>query len=82
MSEGPGKYNDLTDYVREQTKADGVVLVVIGGTRGSGFELQFSTHDSGDGRYLVMMEQVKLLRDVADRIQSDARRMRQKVRGN
>jgi hypothetical protein len=35
-----GKYDDLCSYVREQTKADGVVVIVVGGDKGHGFAVQ------------------------------------------
>ena len=36
MPLGPGKYDDLATYCMEQTKADAVVVLVIGGNRGHG----------------------------------------------
>lgn len=40
MALGPGKYDDLCTQVREQLEADGVILVVIRGKKGSGFSVQ------------------------------------------
>lgn len=40
MALGPGKYTDITTSVREQTKARAVVLMVVGGDKGTGFEVQ------------------------------------------
>jgi len=40
MALGPGKYDDLCTYVREQAKADGALVIVINGTRGVGFSCQ------------------------------------------
>jgi hypothetical protein len=40
MPLGPGKYDDLATYVREHTQAEGVVVVVFGGTKGGGFSVQ------------------------------------------
>jgi hypothetical protein len=37
---GPGKYDDLCTHVREQAHADGVVLIIANGARGSGFSVQ------------------------------------------
>lgn len=37
---GPGKYDDACTIARESTKASGVLLVVIGGEKGSGFSVQ------------------------------------------
>lgn len=40
MAFGPGKYDDLCTYAREAAKAQGVVLIVTDGERGSGFSVQ------------------------------------------
>lgn len=40
MSDGPGKYDDLCTYVREEANAAGAVVIVINGERGSGFSIQ------------------------------------------
>lgn len=37
---GPGKYDDLCTIVREQAQAAGVIVIVIGGNKGSGFSCQ------------------------------------------
>lgn len=37
---GPGVYDDLCTYVREQSGADAVIVLVINGKRGSGFSAQ------------------------------------------
>jgi hypothetical protein len=37
---GPGKYDDVCTAARTTTKAAGVILIVIGGERGSGFSCQ------------------------------------------
>jgi hypothetical protein len=42
MALGPGKYDDFVTEVREKTGAAGVVLLVVDGTRGSGFSAQLS----------------------------------------
>lgn len=36
----PGKYDDLCTMVREATQAEGVVLMIVRGNRGSGFSVQ------------------------------------------
>lgn len=46
MALGPGKYDDLCTYVREQAKAQGVLLIVLGGERGSGFSCQAGLADT------------------------------------
>ena len=40
MSLGPGKYDDLCTNVRLSAMARGVVLIVLGGHKGSGFSVQ------------------------------------------
>lgn len=40
MAIGPGKYDDLCTMVRDRAKADGAVVIVIGGERGTGFSCQ------------------------------------------
>jgi len=38
--EGPGKYDDLCTFVREQAKADAAIVIVFNGEKGSGFSVQ------------------------------------------
>lgn len=40
MATGPGKYDHLATLVRDQTAAAAVIVVVFGGTDGSGFSVQ------------------------------------------
>jgi hypothetical protein len=43
MALGPGKYDDLCTYVREQAGVSdegGAIVIVMGGKRGSGFACQ------------------------------------------
>ena len=42
MASGPGKYDDLCSYVREQAEAEAAFVIVIRGNRGSGFSCQAS----------------------------------------
>ena len=63
MAQGPGKYDDLCTYVRENTEARAVVVIVLGGNNGSGFSVQ--AH--GD----VVLEVAQLLRSVADQMDAD-----------
>ena len=37
---GPGKYDEQCTYVREQTQAEGVAVLVLNGERGCGFSVQ------------------------------------------
>lgn len=40
MSTGPGKYGDLVTRVRTETRAIGVVMIIFGGNKGSGFSVE------------------------------------------
>lgn len=40
MAVGPGKYDHLCTLVRERAEAQGAVVIVFGGPRGSGFSCQ------------------------------------------
>lgn len=46
MAIGPGKYDDLATDLRNKAKAEGVLLVVLNGERGSGFSAQLSVADT------------------------------------
>jgi hypothetical protein len=43
MAIGPGKYDEECTYVREATNADAVIVIVLGGLKGSGFSVQTTT---------------------------------------
>lgn len=40
MPIGPGKYDDICTYVREEAKAKGAIVLVFDGEKGSGFSCQ------------------------------------------
>lgn len=40
MPIGPGKYDHLCTYVREQANAEGAIVVILNGDRGAGFSVQ------------------------------------------
>ena len=63
MALGPGKYDDLATIVREQTNAQAVIVVVIGGTLGNGFSVQ--------AREGVVLKIPALLRMLANTIEAD-----------
>ncbi len=63
MALGPGKYDDLATLVRDGTKADGVIVIVIGGSKGSGFSVQAT--------FEVTAKLPELLRTMADNIERD-----------
>lgn len=62
MPKGPGKYDHLACSARDKTQADGLVLIVLNGIRGSGFSVVAT--DPGLATSLP-----GLLRDVADEIE-------------
>lgn len=41
MPLGPGKYDAECSRVMKDTKAEAVIVLVVGGTRGHGFSLQY-----------------------------------------
>lgn len=47
MPVGPGKYDDLCTYVREEAEAEGVLLIVINGNKGHGFSCQALEYMAG-----------------------------------
>lgn len=68
MTMGPGKYDDLCSYVREQagmTEDTGgaVVVIVIGGNRGQGFACQADLETA--------MQLPDMLEQVAKQIRAD-----------
>jgi hypothetical protein len=62
---GPGKYDDACTVVREMTGATCTVVVVIGGSKGSGFSVQTINPISADAF-------ADLLEDIARQIRSEA----------
>lgn len=60
--QGPGKYDDQATYVREQTKAQGVIVLVLGGEHGSGFSVQADP--------MIMFVLPGLLEDIAKEIRA------------
>jgi hypothetical protein len=69
MALGPGKYDDLTTRIREETGADAVVLLVLGGNRGHGFSVQAIPP--------TFPAIVEALRKAADQIKRDAQAIAQ-----
>ena len=64
MPVGPGKYDDITTHVREETNAQAVAVIVVNGNKGSGFSIQLE-----DGLALNLP---RLLRIMADEIENSA----------
>jgi len=63
VTAGPGIYDDEVTKIRERTQADGIVLIVLGGNRGSSFCCQLPMRDTGP--------LVAWLREIADHIEAD-----------
>jgi molybdopterin synthase catalytic subunit len=63
---GPGKYDALCSYVREQTKATGAIVIVMGGNHGDGFSAQTDA--------LTLISLPKLLESVAAQIRADMKK--------
>jgi hypothetical protein len=60
---GPGKYDDICTEIREKTAAEGAIVIVLGGSKGSGFSVQV------DGHMLAFLPD--LLEDLAKQIRAD-----------
>jgi hypothetical protein len=60
---GPGKYDDETAAVMEAVNASGVILIVLGGDRGDGFEVHATPE--------VVLKLPEMLRDIADQVEKD-----------
>ncbi len=63
MPRGGGKYDAACTQAREATEAEGVVLIVLHGSHGSGFSVQGSAR--------VTHALPRLLRSMADQIEAD-----------
>ena len=63
MPLGPGKYDHFCTQVKQQAKADGILLIVFGGERGDGFSIQA---EAG-----TVLQLPTILRMVADDIERD-----------
>ncbi len=64
---GPGKYDTECEGVLLATNADGVLLIVLGGHRGSGFSM--TVRQSERARAVALVPSV--LREVAAEIERD-----------
>ena len=61
MALGPGKYDDLCTKARLAAKAEGTLLIVFGGNKGSGFSAQIP--------FELLVGVPAILRTVADEIE-------------
>lgn len=64
MTVGPGKYDDLATYVREQAEAEVVAVIVVGGNKGAGFSVQSTAPE-------LMLVLPRLLRRLAEGIEAE-----------
>jgi len=71
---GPGKYDEECTLVRERTGASTVVMIVLGGSRGSGFSVQTIERT-------LAHDLPRLLRDLAGDIEEDQFRTEEKNYG-
>lgn len=69
MARGPGEYDAEATEVRERTDAMAVVVMVLGGNKGSGFSVQVERNPRDAKKLLAMLPQ--LLRSTADEIEKD-----------
>lgn len=67
MPFGPGRYDKECVRILDETEADCVLVLVMGGKSGSGF----STAAKGLQGVFVAMLAPQILRDVADEIEKD-----------
>lgn len=65
MPVGPGKYDDLCTYAREQAQATAAMVIIVGGKHGPGFAMQ-----TADLRVQLALPQI--LRNIADEIERSA----------
>lgn len=66
MSIGPGKYDALCTEIREETKAQGVILMVFDGDQGCGFSVQ--------APFELTLGLPSILRDLAQQIEDDLKK--------
>lgn len=64
MAMGPGKYDEAASVAFKSTKSESLVLIVIDGDKGNGFEV-----NSTDPMFQLQLPE--LLRHVADKIDED-----------
>jgi hypothetical protein len=74
MAAGPGKYDDLTTLVRNASDALAVVVIVAGGNRGSGFDVQVAGVTPEEGAE-VTRKLAALMRTVAEQMEADSERI-------
>jgi hypothetical protein len=71
---GPGKYDLECEHVRKMAGAQGVILLVLNGDRGTGFSAQIPA----EGFDMIP----NVLRQVAGQIEQDAKQQAELAKGN
>jgi hypothetical protein len=66
MATGPGKYDKYSEPILKLSEADAVVLIVLGGKEGSGFEIV--TVEDASMHAKVLRELPSMLIDIASAI--------------
>ena len=64
MAIGPGKYDDLCTKVREEAKAEGALVIILNGSKGSGFSCQADL--------VTSLKLPELLEHIAEQIRKSA----------
>lgn len=72
MSHGIGKYDPECVELLQETSAESCVIIILGGNKGSGFSVNFRA----DCMHKIAMVP-KALRDVANQIEADLRKLQQ-----
>jgi hypothetical protein len=67
MTIGPGKYDDLCTYVRERSGGEAAIVIVIGGSKGNGFSMQFNN-------LAAMLQLADMLQQMAKQIRAELRK--------
>ena len=68
MTAGPGKYDAEASFVQARTQAQGVLLIILEGTKGNGFSI--ATFDI-QATLEITLSLPKLLREMANQIDAD-----------
>lgn len=65
---GPGKYDDLCTYVREQAKAEAAIVIILNGEKGNGFSCQI---DAKHRELPVLLNVPEILRQTLAQMEAD-----------
>jgi hypothetical protein len=62
MPQGPGKYDEICEFVRDATKAEAVLICVVNGNKGDGFSVTGTN-------WMLVLELPRMLRKMAQEIE-------------